>query len=51
MEVEVTLQLTVSQSVNISRYRAHSETCDQILLYVRRLLSESCCLVSVGHPL
>jgi hypothetical protein len=26
-------------------------TCDQILLSVRRLLSESCCLVSVGRPL
>jgi hypothetical protein len=35
----------------MSRYRAHSETCDQILLSVRRLLSESCCLVSVGRPL
>jgi hypothetical protein len=46
VEVEVTLQLTVcqsvSQSVSMSRYRAHSETCDQILLSVRKL-SESCC--------
>jgi hypothetical protein len=39
------------QSGNTSRFRAHSGTCDQILLSVRRLLSESCCRVSVGHPL
>jgi hypothetical protein len=38
------------RSVSMSRYRAHSETCDQILLSVRKLLSESCCLVSVGRP-
>jgi hypothetical protein len=58
-EVEVTLQLTVgrsvsqsvSQSVSMSRYRAHSGTCDQILFSVRRLFSESCCFVSVGRPL
>jgi hypothetical protein len=31
--------------------RAHSGTCDQILLPVWRLLSESWGLVSVGHPL
>jgi hypothetical protein len=36
---------------NMSRYRAHSGTCDQILLSVRRFFSESCCLVSVGRPL
>jgi hypothetical protein len=34
------------QSVNMSRCRAHSGTCGQILLSVRRLLSENCCLVS-----
>jgi hypothetical protein len=57
------------RSVSMSRYRAHSETCDQILLRtesniwsqviscdqillsVRRLLSESCCPVSVERPL
>jgi hypothetical protein len=49
-EAEVTLRLTVNnQYVKISS--PHSETCDQILLSVRRLLSESCCLVSVGSPL
>jgi hypothetical protein len=32
----------------MSWYRAHSRTCDQILLPVWRLLSESCCLVHVG---
>jgi hypothetical protein len=31
--------------------RAHSGTCDQILLPVGRLLSENCGLVSVGRPL
>jgi hypothetical protein len=41
----------VSQSVSMSRYRTHFETCDQILFCVRRFLSESCCLVSVGRPL
>jgi hypothetical protein len=40
---------TDGQSVSMSRCRAHSGTCDQILLSVRRLLSES--LVSVGRPL
>jgi hypothetical protein len=49
VEVEVTLQLTVGQSVSMSRCRAHSGTCDQILLSVRRLLSESCRLVPVGQ--
>jgi hypothetical protein len=38
-------------NIIISRYRTHSETCDQILLSVWRLLSESCCLGSVGRPL
>jgi hypothetical protein len=50
VEVEVTLQLTVSQSVSMSRYRAHSGTCD-FRLSVGRLFSENCCLVSVGSPL
>jgi hypothetical protein len=49
-DVEVTLQLTVSQSVSMSRYRAHSGTCDQISLSVRKL-SQSCCIVSVRRPL
>jgi hypothetical protein len=31
--------------------RAHSGTCDQILLPIGMLLSESCGLVSVGRPL
>jgi hypothetical protein len=35
----------------MSGCRAHFGTCDQILLSVRRFLSESCCLVSVGRPL
>jgi hypothetical protein len=39
------------QSVSMSRCRAHSGTCDQILLSIQRLLSESCCRVSVGLPL
>jgi hypothetical protein len=39
------------QSVSVSRYRAHSGTCDLILLSVQRLLSESCYLVSVARPL
>jgi hypothetical protein len=51
VKVKVTLQLTVGQSVIMSRYRAHSGTCDQILLSVRRLFSESCCLVFLGRPL
>jgi hypothetical protein len=42
---------SVSQSVSMSRHRAHSGTCDQILLSVWRLLSKSFCLVSVGRPL
>jgi hypothetical protein len=40
--VEVTLRLTVSQSVSMSWYRAHSWTCDQILLSVERLRSCFC---------
>jgi hypothetical protein len=42
---------TDGQSVNMSRYRAYSGTCDQILLCVRRLFSEICCLVSVVRSL
>jgi hypothetical protein len=48
VEVDVRSYFTTDgQSVSMSRYRAHSGTCDQILLSVRRLFSESCCLVSV----
>jgi hypothetical protein len=54
-KVEVTLRLTVSQSVSqsvsTSWCGAHSGTCDQILLPVGRLLSESCGFVSVERPL
>jgi hypothetical protein len=49
-KVEVTLQLTVSQSVCLG-IEHPCGTCDQILLPVGRLLSESCCFVSVGRPL
>jgi hypothetical protein len=35
----------------MSRYGAHSGTCDQILLSVRRFFSENCRLVSVRRPL
>jgi hypothetical protein len=42
---------TGGQSVIMSRYRAHSGTCHQILISVRRFFSEICCLVSVGRPL
>jgi hypothetical protein len=42
---------TDGQSVSMSTYRPHSGACDQILLYVQRLLSESCCIVSVGRSL
>jgi hypothetical protein len=48
VEVEVTLRLMASQP---SWCRAHSGTCDQTLLPVGRLLSESCGLVFVGRPL
>jgi hypothetical protein len=47
----VTVGRSVSQSVSMSWCRAHSGTCDQILLPVRRLLSESCGFASVGRPL
>jgi hypothetical protein len=43
--------MTDSQSVTMSWCRAHYGICDQILLPVGRLLSESCGLVSVGCPL
>jgi hypothetical protein len=42
---------TDGQSVIISRYPAHSGTCDQISLSVGRLFSEICCLVFLGRPL
>jgi hypothetical protein len=42
---------TDSQSVSMSLCRAHSGTCDQILLPVWRFLTESWCLVSMGYPL
>jgi hypothetical protein len=42
---------TDGQSASMSWCRAHSETCDQILPPVGRLLSESCGLISVGRPL
>jgi hypothetical protein len=42
---------TDGRSVSISKRRTHSGTCDQILLSVRRMLSERCCHISVGHPL
>jgi hypothetical protein len=51
IEVEVTLRLMVSQSVSMSRCRAPCGTCNQTVLSVRKLLPESCCLVSVGRPL
>jgi hypothetical protein len=54
-KVKVTLGLTVSQPASqpasISRCRAHSGACDQILLSVLRLLPESCSHVSVERPL
>jgi hypothetical protein len=42
---------TDGHSVNMSWCRAHSGTCDQMLHPIGRLLSESCGLVSVRHPL
>jgi hypothetical protein len=42
---------TDGRSVSMSWYRTHSGICDQLLLSVRRLLSESFCLVSVRCPL
>jgi hypothetical protein len=38
-------------TVSLSRCPAHPGSYDQILLPARRLLSESCGLVSVGRPL
>jgi hypothetical protein len=49
-EVEVTLRLTISQSVCLG-IEHPCGTCDQILLPVGMLLSEICDLVSVGRPL
>jgi hypothetical protein len=49
VEVEVTLRLTVSQSVCLG-IEHHCGTSDQILLLVGTLLSEICGLVSVGRP-
>jgi hypothetical protein len=42
---------TDGQSVSLSWCRAHSGTCNQILLPVRMLLSKTCRLVSVGCSL
>jgi hypothetical protein len=42
---------TDGQPVSISWYRAHSGTCDQILLPVGKLLSENVGIVSAGCPL
>jgi hypothetical protein len=50
VEVEVTLRLTVSQSVCLG-IEHPCGTCDQILLPVEMLLSEICGLVSVERPL
>jgi hypothetical protein len=44
-EAEVTLRLTVSQSVRLG-VEPTVGSCDQIII-----LSETCCLVSVGRPL
>jgi hypothetical protein len=49
-EEEVTLRLTVSQSVYLG-IKHSCRTCDQILLPVRSLLSDSYSLFSVGRPL
>jgi hypothetical protein len=51
VEVEVTLRLTVSQTVSMSWYRAPLWDLDQILLPVGMLLSQICGLVSVVYPL
>jgi hypothetical protein len=49
---QVTLSFdTLEVEASISWCRAHSGTCDQILLPVGTLLSESCGLVSVRRPL
>jgi hypothetical protein len=50
VEVEVTLRLTVSQSVCLG-IEYPCGTCDQILFPVGTFLSEICGLVSMGHPL
>jgi hypothetical protein len=50
VEVEVTLRLTVSQSVCLG-IEYPCGTCDQILFPVGMLLSEICGLVSIGRPL
>jgi hypothetical protein len=50
MEVEVTLRLTVSQSVCLG-IEYPCGTHDKILFPFRMLLSEICGLVSMGHPL
>jgi hypothetical protein len=42
--------MTDGQSVSMCWCRAHSGTCDQILLPVGMLISESCGLVSMGRP-
>jgi hypothetical protein len=50
LEVEVTLRLTVSQSLCLG-IEYPCGTCDQILFPVGMLLSEICGLVFVGRPL
>jgi hypothetical protein len=50
IEVEVTLRLTVNQSVCLG-IEHRCGTCDQILFLFGMLLSEICGLVSVGRPL
>jgi hypothetical protein len=50
VEVEVTLRLTVSQSVCLG-IEQPCGTCDQILLPVGMLLSEICGFISVGSSL
>jgi hypothetical protein len=50
VEVEVTLRLTVSQSVCLGIEHLCG-TCDQILFPVGMLLSEICGIASMGRPL
>jgi hypothetical protein len=50
VEVEVTLRLTISQSIYLD-IEYPCGTCDQILFPVGMLLSEICGLVSIGRPL
>jgi hypothetical protein len=50
VEVEITLRLTVSQSVCLG-IEHPCETCDQILFPVGMLLSEIFGIVSIGRPL